>query len=114
MKRFRKAVAVLALGGVSTAAWLGVTSLVQDVKHARAQEQVELSRQQLQGVQDLSSVYRQVGKVLEPSVVEIKVRKTIKNTGVHRFGNMDPDLLKKFFPDRDGDGQPDVPGDNGT
>jgi serine protease Do len=106
MKPFRKALAVLALGAASTAAWFGVTNLVQNVQFARAQEQVELSRQQLQTTQDLSGAFRQVAKVVEPSVVKIDVKKTIRNA---RRQMMDPDLLRRFFPDRDGDGQPDIP-----
>jgi S1-C subfamily serine protease len=107
MKPFRKALAVLALGAASTAAWFGVTNLVQNVQFAHAQEQVELTRQQLQTTADLSGAFRQVAKVVEPSVVKIDVKKTIKNA--HRQLQMDPELLKRFFPDRDGDGQPDIP-----
>jgi len=108
---------VLALGAASTAAWFGVTNLVQNVQFARAQEQVQLSRQQLQTTADLSGAFRQVAKVVEPSVVKIDVKKTIK--GIHRnFGGdlnqIPPELRRFFIPHRDGDGQPDVPDNNGN
>ena len=111
MKGVRKALAVIALGGASAAAWFGVGNLVQNVQFARAAQEVEVNRQQLQTLQDLGGVYRQIAKVVEPSVVKIDVKKTIKNA--HRQLQMDPELLKRFFPDRDGDGQPDIPDMNG-
>src|SRR4051794_21396846 len=105
MNRFRRALAVLALGGASAAAWFGVTSIVQNVQFAHAQQEVELSREQLQNVADLSGAYRQVAKVVEPSVVKIDVSKTVKG----HSNLLDDEMLKRFFPDRDGDGEPDVP-----
>jgi serine protease Do len=53
----------------------------------------------------MSTVFRQVGKVVEPSVVNINVTKKIK--GMH-FGGAD-DMLRRMFPDRNGDGEPDLP-----
>jgi serine protease Do len=58
----------------------------------------------------LSSAFREVGKVVEPSTVRIDVSKTVKGGALSRalpFG--DDELFKKMFPDRDGDGEPDVP-----
>src|SRR5439155_11009959 len=49
-----------------------------------------------------------VGKALEPAVVNIQVHKTVKGA-VHRSLPFDDDMLRRFFPDRDGDGQPDLP-----
>jgi hypothetical protein len=106
MTRFRRALAVLTLGGASVVAWFGISGVVQNVQFARAAQEVELSRQQLQNLQDLSSVYRQVAKVVEPSVVKIDVRRTIRS---NQMNMPDPDFLRRFFPDRDGDGEPDVP-----
>ena len=107
MSGFRKAVAVLAAGAASVAAGVVGLNLVKDVQHARAREEVELSREQLATVQDLSGVFRSVGKAVSPSVVHIVVQKNVK-TGPHALP-FDDDLLRRFFPDRDGDGKPDVP-----
>ncbi len=105
MKPFRKFVTIVTCGALGAATWTVGNSLVQDVKFARAQEQVNASRQELQKAEDLASVFRAVGKAVEPSVVLIEVKKTVKGT----HSQIDPDLLKRFFPDRDGDGQPDLP-----
>jgi serine protease Do len=107
MSTLRKSLAVLVLGGSGVAAWFVGSNLVQDVKFARARDEVQSTREQLATVQDLSSVFRNVGKVVEPSVVNIEVKKSIKTgRGALPF---DDDTLKRFFPDRKGDGQPDVP-----
>ena len=76
MKALRKAASLVVLGGVSVAAWFGVNSLVQNVQFARASQEVEATRQQLQSIQDLSTVYRDVNKVVEPSVVKRCIRLT--------------------------------------
>jgi len=107
MNTLRKSLAVVVLGGTGVAAWFVGSNLVQDVKFARARDEVESTREQLSKAQDLSTVFRNVGKVVEPSVVNIEVHKTIK-TGRQALP-FDDDTLKKFFPDRKGDGQPDVP-----
>jgi len=108
MNVFKKGLTTLAIGGFSIAAWLAGNALVQDVKFAHAQDQVQASREQLKSIEDFAGAFKTVGKAVEPSVVSIEVHKTIK-TGAH--GNMPNDLLKKFFKDRDGDGNPDVPDD---
>jgi serine protease Do len=58
-------------------------------------------------VQDMGRVFRTVGKAVEPSVVNIQVTKTGK--GLKGGLPFDEEMLKRFFPDRDGDGEPDVP-----
>ncbi len=107
MNAIRKTLSLAALGGISVGTYYGLSTLVQDVKFSRAEQQVQSSREQLQTSNDISTVYRNVGKVVEPSVVMIEVQKTVKTAG--RQFNMSPDMLKRFFPDRDGDGQPDLP-----
>jgi serine protease Do len=105
---------VLLLAAVGGAGFLFGNGLVKDVQFAEAQKQVQTSRQQLQQAEDLSTAFREVGKAVEPSVVNINVRKTVK--GVHRSLPFDDDMLKRFFPDRNGDGEPDLPegfGDQG-
>jgi serine protease Do len=94
MKRFQKLIATVALGGIGTASWFVGNSLVQDVRYARADAQVQASRQDLQKAQDLADVFRAVGKAVEPSVVSIEVHKTVHN-GRSRS---DEDFLRRFFP----------------
>jgi serine protease Do len=107
MKRFRKFAAVVALGGIGSASWFVGNTLVQDVRFARADDQVQASRQDLSTAQDLASVFRTVGKAVEPSVVKIEVTKTIKGSRSPR------DFLRRYFPNL-----PDVPnngnGDGGN
>jgi serine protease Do len=114
MKPMKKVAGVVALAAVGTAGVLFGNGLVSDVQFARAEAQVQTSRQQLQQAEDLSTAFREVSKVVSPSVVKIEVRKTIK--GVSHVLPFPDDQLKRFFPDRDGDGEPDLPpgfGDQG-
>ncbi len=106
MKGWRKSLTVAAIAGSSIVAYTVGTSLVKDVQFARAEEQVKASREQLAKVNDMADVFRAVGKAVEPSVVSIDVKKTVKGTRTLPF---DDDMLRRFFPDRDGDGQPDLP-----
>src|SRR4051794_35361250 len=107
MKRIGKSVATLLLIGAGAAAWFGGSNLVQNVQFARAEQEVKATREQIEKVEDLSTVFRHVGKVVEPSVVNIQVRKTVKGAA-HTRMPFDDDMLRRFFPDRDGDGQPDL------
>ncbi len=79
---------------------------MKDVKFAQAQAQVEPTRQQIANIQDMAAVYKAVGKAVEPSVVSLEVRKTAQQ--------IDNPMLRRFFPDRNGDGQPDMPVEQGT
>jgi serine protease Do len=103
----KKLTSVLVLAGVGTAGVMFGSGMVKDVQFARAEEQVQASRQQIQHAEDLSTVFREVGKVVEPSVVKIDVTKTVK--GISHVLPFDDDQLKRMFPDQDGDGEPDVP-----
>jgi serine protease Do len=96
MTKSKKTAAMLALTAASAMAWVGGSALVKDVQFARAAGNVESTRQELQSVQDLSSVFRHVGNVVEPSVVQIQVRKTIKPVGGTAPDN---GMLRKFFRD---------------
>ena len=107
MNRTKKSLSVLLLGAVGAAGVMFGNGLVKDVQYAHAQEAVQSSREQLAKAEDLASVFRNVGKAVEPSVVNIQVRKTVK--GVHSALPFDEDTLRQFFPDRDGDGEPDLP-----
>src|SRR3989440_4919526 len=111
MNRMRKSLAVFMLGGgAAVGSFLGST-VVQNVRFAHAAEQVQTSRENLARAEGLSTVFREVGKVVEPSVVKIDVRKTAG--GPNRALPFDEDMLRRLFPDNDGDGQPDIPEDFG-
>jgi len=112
MKPFRSTLAAVAAAGVAVGTGFFGFNYVQNSQFARAAEQVQASREQLAKADDLSSVFRYVGKAVAPSVVNINVTKKVTNTrGGNRLRNLpfDKDQLRRFFPDRDGDGQPDIP-----
>jgi serine protease Do len=109
MTKLRKSVAALLFSGGSIAGFVVAGAVVQNVKFANAAEQVNATRDQLAHVESLATVFREVGKVVEPSVVKLDVRKT--SGGPNRQLPFDDDMLRRFFPDTDGDGQPDVPDD---
>jgi serine protease Do len=101
------------LGGASVLGVFAGTNILQNVKFARAAEEVDLTRQQLATVNDLANVFKAVGRAMEQSVVQIQVKKAVPG---QRNLPFDDDMLRRFFPDRNGDGQPDVPegfGENG-
>ncbi len=103
LKRVRKSMAaVLLISGIGAAGFYGST-LVKDVQFVRAEQRVKATREQLSSIEDLSTVFREVGRVVEPSVVNINVRKTIKPPSRPPIPD---DMLRRFF--RDG-----APGDNG-
>src|SRR5687768_13835843 len=107
MTKLRKSMAALFLGGGTLAGFVVGGATVQNVKFAHAAEQVQTTREQLSHAEGLSSVFREVGKVVEPSVVMLEVTKT--GGGANRQLPFDDDMLRRFFPDTDGDGQPDIP-----
>lgn len=106
MKGWRKSVAGMFILGAGALGTVWGLDLVRDAQFARAEEKVETSREQLKNVEDLATVFREVSKVVEPSVVNIRVVKTVTGGGIN---GLDEDLLRQMFPDTDGDGQPDLP-----
>lgn len=112
MTKVRKTLAALMLGGGSLAGFVVAGALVQDVKFAGAAEEVKATRSQLAQVEGLASVFREVGKVVEPSVVKLDVRKA-PGSGPNRQLPFDDEMLRRFFPDTDGDGEPNLPEDFG-
>jgi serine protease Do len=107
MNRLKRLGSVLVIAGVGATGMMFGNGWIQDAQFARAEQKVQASREQLQGAENLASVFREVGKAVEPSVVRIDVRKTIK--GASRSLPFDDEMLRKFFPDKDGDGEPDLP-----
>ncbi len=109
----RKLTALGVVAALTAGGYVGYRT-IDNVQFARAQEKVEATREQLSKVEDLATVFRDVGKTLEPSVVSINVTKHVKGMRGIPF---DHGMLRRFFPDQDGDGQPDVPegfGDEGS
>src|SRR5688572_19626901 len=106
MTRLRRFAAGSAVFGAALVGSFFATGLVKDVQFAGAQKQVEATREQLAAVDDLATVFRQVGKTVEPSVVNINVTKSSRGNARLPF---DDEMLRRFFPDRDGDGEPDMP-----
>jgi serine protease Do len=107
MKAMTKGLVFCALAIGSGISILVGSNLVQNVQFTRAMQEVDEARSALSRVEDLAAVFRNVGKVIEPSVVNIQVTRP---AGRARSPQED-ELFRRFFPDRDGDGQPDVPPD---
>ncbi|HEX4793444.1 MAG TPA: trypsin-like peptidase domain-containing protein [Humisphaera sp.] len=95
MNRISKSVASLLIAGGAAGAWFGGHAFFRDAAFAQQQRDVETNRQQLSTANDLMVAFRNVGKVVEPSVVNINVRKTVKNTG----NRLPDDMLRRFFRD---------------
>jgi serine protease Do len=105
MIRFRRNLSALAIAAASvTTGWFGYQAVL-NTQFAHAEQQVEATRQQLRNADDLSTVFRTVGKAVEPSVVQIQIHKTVH--GAKRLP-LDPEMLKRFFP-QDQNGQPQLP-----
>jgi serine protease Do len=103
MRAWKRSLAVMTISAGSVLVFVVGGSMLRTTQYARAAEDVEVARQQLATVQDLANVFKTVGRVVEPSVVKIDVHRTV------RTAVADEDMLRQFFPDRDGDGEPDIP-----
>jgi serine protease Do len=88
MKLVRNTVAGVVLGIAMTVAWFVGSGLVKNVEFARAQERVEATRAQIANVQDMAAVFKAVGKAVEPSVVNIDVKKTVPVNTRQFFGRL--------------------------
>src|SRR5579884_3329180 len=71
MKRINKSLAVALISGGSLGAFGGAV-LFHNTPLARAEQQ------QVAHLEDMATVFRDVGKAVEPSVVQIQVHKTVK------------------------------------
>lgn len=96
MKPLNRKVAALLLGGGSIGALFGAGVLHNQWVRA---EQHEATQQQLSQAENLATVFRDVGKQVEPAVVEIQVHKTIK---APKGIPLPDDMLRRFFPDQPG------------
>ncbi|HZL34067.1 MAG TPA: trypsin-like peptidase domain-containing protein [Tepidisphaeraceae bacterium] len=96
MNRTRKSMAAILVTGGAVGAWFGGNVLVRNYAFAQQEHQVQTTREELKTVNDLSTAFRNVDKVLEPSVVQIQVRKTIKGAAAGQLP-FDDNMLRKFF-----------------
>jgi serine protease Do len=101
LMRSRLGVTVLSLSALA-AGYIGGRPLLERIEFSRALADVQATRQQLSTVEDLSTVFRHVGKVVEPSVVNIEVHKMVHQ----QHTRLPEDQLRKFFRDH---GMNDVP-----
>ncbi|HUB26026.1 MAG TPA: PDZ domain-containing protein [Tepidisphaeraceae bacterium] len=100
MRKWQKSLGVVTVSGAMLgAAVLGV-DLFHDGQFALAEQNVQATRQQLSAVEDSSDVYRDVHRVVEPSVVEITVTKTIQRPQAEI-----PQEFQQYFHQFGGDGQ---------
>jgi serine protease Do len=107
---FRKSRAALWIASAVLTTGLAGGSWVWSVQPARAAQAVAEARQELSSLPDLSSVFKKVAGAVEPSVVNINVRKTVRMTS-SAFPN--EDLFRRFFNDKDAFGNMPSPGDRG-
>lgn len=96
MKPIRSFFAVATLCAVSGIAGIVGYNMVEDVQFAHAAQQVEATRQQISHAEDLSTVFREVSKVVSPSVVKIDIEKKIE--GFHSWNPFQDDpMFRRFF-----------------
>jgi serine protease Do len=91
MKPLNKSLAVVLLGGGAAGAFFGANALKSEWSFGQDQA----TEQQINRAESLATVFRDIGKKVEPSVVEIVVHKTVKAQG--RVPLPD-DMLRRFFP----------------
>ena len=115
-----------ATSALALSATLGISTLLPSASLAQVPNRAEVQQQQQQqpangkamaAVEDLSRAFRNVGQIIEPSVVSIKIHKTITPPAGSRMprggggGPVNP-FFRRFF-DQDGDGESDIPGFGG-
>ena len=107
MKPINKWLGALVIGGSATGMVVGAAAI------QKGQTAVpQATRQDVARAEALADVFRDVGKRVEPSVVEIQVRKTVKSTGGIQ-GMQIPDDIRKFFPNFNFPQMPN-PGEGGS
>jgi serine protease Do len=105
----RKSVAALAVSCAALGACAGGSALIYGAV-TEPQHRVE-TPEQMATANDLSSVFRNVGSTVEPSVVNITVHKTVKNAGATSFkGSPDFERSQPNSPDQGNDQDQDSDG----
>jgi serine protease Do len=95
MNRVRKSLQVLTLCGATAASTMLGMSLFNGPASLHAAEPPQTTPQQIATLNDLSSAFREIGKSVEPAVVNIRVTKTISRAEVNPLG-ANPEL-QRFF-----------------
>lgn len=94
MKTWKKSLTAVAVGATLAIGGMVGIEIFRDAQFAQAAQEIEDTRSQLADIEGLSKVFREVGKVVEPSVVQIQVRKKIEQPQ----SSIDEDQLRRFFP----------------
>ena len=103
----RLSAAAALIVGAFAAGYLG-TELSRRKAFADAADLVAQAEEKLRTAEDLQSKFRLAAAVIEPSVVQIEVRRTTPAPQRRLPFDLDSDMLRRFF-DLDGDGIPDIP-----
>jgi serine protease Do len=96
MKPIRSFLAVTTLCAASGVTGVVGYNMVQNVQFAHAAMKVEATRQQLHQAEDLSTVFRDISKVVSPSVVKIDVEKKVEGYHMANPFQQDP-FFRRFF-----------------
>jgi serine protease Do len=91
MNKTNKAFAGFAIAAAAASAWVGGDALIGHLKFARAEQEVQVSRQELKNIEGLSDVFRTVGHAVKPSVVQIQVHKTVAKPTMQGFNGLIPE-----------------------
>jgi S1-C subfamily serine protease len=89
--RFDKLMGALIIGGSATGLVLGAGALQEH----QAANQSRATHQEVARAEGLADLFRDIGKRVEPSVVEIQVRRAVKTAAA---APQIPDEFRKFFP----------------
>jgi len=110
----KRALALSTAGVLAIGAFSMGRSFLVDLPQVRAETpvatpatKVDIDSGTLARLDDFSKAMRAIGHAVEPSVVDIQVR---KKATANALSEQQLDLFKRMFPDTDGDGEPDVPG----
>jgi serine protease Do len=103
----RKSLALAAAAAIGGGAFFGA-GLFRDAEFALASQRVDSARQQLSSIDEQSSAFRNIHEAVEPSVVNIRVTKTI----AHESTPIPPEF-QRFFHDFGGNMPPEAFNGNG-
>jgi len=93
--RVKRLLSVVALAGaLAVAGYIGL-NWFQNVQFARAEQTVDKARSKLDALPDLSTAFREVGIVMDPSVVNISARAKVKLTSNEL--PFDNPMFREFF-----------------